>query len=123
MTGEENFANSYMAVDEIRRNSPPSIPELIAPLDEFNSPKRTIEFRWRPSNDPDDDKVKYRFYMWSTDSTPDVNEAISVSTIQEGQYSYVVNGLRSGKSYSWKVIADDGKGRTSETETRRFRTR
>jgi len=31
-----------------------------------------------------------------------------------------VSGLQSGKSYYWKVIAEDGKGGTVESETRRF---
>ena len=31
-----------------------------------------------------------------------------------------VSGLQSGKAYYWKVIAEDGKGSTTESETRRF---
>ena len=31
-----------------------------------------------------------------------------------------VPGLQSGKAYYWKVIADDGKGGTTESEIRRF---
>jgi hypothetical protein len=33
-----------------------------------------------------------------------------------------VNELEPGKSYLWKVIAEDGKGGTTESETRRFTT-
>jgi hypothetical protein len=31
-----------------------------------------------------------------------------------------VSELESGKAYFWKVIAEDGKGGTVESETRRF---
>jgi hypothetical protein len=31
-----------------------------------------------------------------------------------------VSGLQSGKAYYWKVIVEDGKGGTVESETRRF---
>jgi hypothetical protein len=34
-----------------------------------------------------------------------------------------VSGLQSGKAYYWKVIAEDGKGGTTESETRRFEVR
>jgi hypothetical protein len=34
-----------------------------------------------------------------------------------------VSGLQPGKDYYWKVIAEDGKGGTSESETRRFTTK
>lgn len=37
-----------------------------------------------------------------------------------GMLAKNVSGLQSGKSYYWKVIAEDGKGGTSESETRRF---
>lgn len=36
------------------------------------------------------------------------------------QLAKTVPGLESGKSYYWKVIAEDGKGGTVESETRRF---
>ena len=32
-----------------------------------------------------------------------------------------VDGLNSGKTYFWKVIADDDKGGSTESETWRFR--
>ena len=34
--------------------------------------------------------------------------------------SKTVSELESGKAYFWKVIAEDGKGGTVESETRRF---
>jgi predicted MFS family arabinose efflux permease len=34
--------------------------------------------------------------------------------------SRAVSGLESGKAYYWKVIAEDGKGGSAESETRRF---
>ena len=34
-----------------------------------------------------------------------------------------VSGLEPGKHYYWKVIAEDGKGGTVESETRRFTTK
>jgi len=37
-----------------------------------------------------------------------------------GALAKSVSGLQSGKSYYWKVIAEDGKGGTVESETRRF---
>jgi hypothetical protein len=37
-----------------------------------------------------------------------------------GTLAKTVSGLESGKAYYWKVIAEDGKGGTVESETRRF---
>ena len=37
-----------------------------------------------------------------------------------GQLAQTVPGLQAGKAYYWKVIAEDGKGGTVESETRRF---
>ncbi|MEK6279104.1 MAG: hypothetical protein AABN95_02010 [Acidobacteriota bacterium] len=37
-----------------------------------------------------------------------------------GPLAKSVSGLQSGKAYYWKVIAEDGKGGTVESETRRF---
>lgn len=37
--------------------------------------------------------------------------------------SKTVSGLESGKAYFWKVIAEDDKGGSTESETRRFTTK
>jgi hypothetical protein len=39
---------------------------------------------------------------------------------QIGPLAKSVSGLQAGKAYYWKVIAEDGKGGTTESETRRF---
>ncbi len=43
--------------------------------------------------------------------------------IHSGAVVKTVDALQPGKDYSWKVIAEDGKGGVAESETRRFKTK
>jgi hypothetical protein len=42
---------------------------------------------------------------------------------ESGTLAKTVSELKAGTDYSWKVIAEDGKGGMSESETRRFKTK
>lgn len=45
---------------------------------------------------------------------------ISKTRTSSGTLAKTVSGLESGKAYYWKVVTEDGKGGTVESETRRF---
>jgi len=49
-----------------------------------------------------------------------VNAAIVVGKTDAKEITRTVRELKPGKVYFWKVIGEDGKGGTVESETRRF---
>ncbi|MGE5603232.1 MAG: fibronectin type III domain-containing protein, partial [Nitrososphaerales archaeon] len=116
VTGEAGFAKTYLETEAVGRNAIPSAPVLVSPEPFATGLAGPITFAWREAKDPDQDKVLYRLYVWPVDETPDNNKAVPVPE----NLSYTISRLEPGRAYFWKVIAEDGKGGTVESQTRRF---
>jgi len=123
-TGEAGFAKTYLLADRIKRNRAPAPPVLAMPADFTTGLSGPVTFAWKPSTDQDGDSITYREYVWPVNETPDANKAVVVaraaSNSEANTFSARVGDLKPGKAYFWKVIAEDGKGGTAESEIRRF---
>ena len=187
VTGDSQFATTYLLTDGIERNVSPSVPTLTSPQDYYDSNKTDlagpVTFTWNTVADADGDVVTYRHCVWVFGQIPDNNKCV-LTTVQgtarrkaafwitllvliiclllllflllvrrqrqpvllvllaivilvsaivaiylrrttpgTGTVAKTMSELQPGKDYSWKVIAEDGKGGISESETRRFKMR
>lgn len=117
VTGEKGFVRTYLMMDQIRRNRPPTAPVLESPSD-HEALQHNVTFSWKPSTDADGDPVTYRYYVWPVNAAPNTNEALAIA---EPQVTFrTVSDLKPGQAYFWKIIAEDNKGGTAESETRRL---
>jgi hypothetical protein len=123
-TGERGFAKTYLLADQIKRNKPPTAPILLFPEDNKRDLVEDVTFIWKKTTDPDGDPITYRFYVWPVEEQPNNNDAVPIPEAEArtdaNTISWRVSKLKSGKAYFWKVIAEDGKGGTVESQTRRF---
>jgi cytochrome c551/c552 len=126
-TGERGFAKTYLLADQIKRNRPPTAPVLLFPDDNKTGLAEDVTLTWKKSTDPDGDPITYRYYVWPVEGEPNTNDAVPITLAEvnanPNTLSKAVSKLKSGKSYFWKVIAEDNKGGTVESETRRFEIR
>lgn len=113
-----NYATGFtmLTVSQPLPNSAPSKPELIAPEDGIADTRTNPYFSWKPSTDPDGDKVSYRLMIsddngnsWSTTSTTDLRT--------KSNY-----GLARNTPHLWKVQAVDALGAAADSHTRSFTT-
>ena len=120
VTGEKGFAKTYLLADQIRRHKRPAPPVLVGPADNAADFERSPTITWKTSTDADGAPLTYRYYVWSADAVPNDNDAVVVGKTNAKEISRIVPELKPGKVYFWKVIAEDGKGGTVESETRRL---
>lgn len=120
LTGEPAFAQIYALTEKIVKNSPPTPPVLNSPLDDAKGLRRSIEFRWKASVDAEKDPIQYRLHVWPVDELPNNNDAVLVRRSTSSDQSKVLTQLVPGQAYFWKIIAEDGKGWSQESETWRF---
>lgn len=181
VTGEREFAKTYLLADQIGRNAIPTAPVLVFPEANTVGLVKPVTFTWNPATDSDGDPISYRHYVWPVNEKPNNNNAapvsIQITSLGKGScyvllvvllgcllfaalvfmptkkkpallamvaitivaavilafyfsrtafktdtrmVTKTISELESGKSYFWKVIAEDGKGGTVESETRRL---
>src|SRR5262249_13814544 len=115
-TGEPDFVRGYLMTDLVESNHPPSPPDLVKP-GENDTSETTVLFEWDPSSDPDGDPVVYRHCIWTVDSRF-TYAACTAATPQLSRTAV----LEAGTAYFWKVIAEDGRGGSAESNTWRLTT-
>jgi hypothetical protein len=120
-TGEPKFANAYLAVEKIERNQPPIAPVLSYPKNHEERVGIPARFAWQKTYDRDNDVITYRHCLWVAGELASFKDCEPATDPKQDQITTrTVEGLKSGQSYLWKVIAEDGKGGMTESETRRF---
>ncbi len=114
-TGEPEFAKALALTETQRLNVPPDVAALSSPGDNKTTPS-TVSFNWKSTSDKDGDALTYRHCVWQVDTRftlaacdPKPSTALSRTVAVAG-----------GKAYFWKVIADDGRGGSTESATWRF---
>ena len=85
------------------------------PLEDFKTVGTKAVFQWKESFDKNNDPVVYRFCLWSVSDRFTLERCDAKPTTELSRAVY----LQSGQSYFWKVLAEDGKGGASESQTRR----
>jgi hypothetical protein len=115
-TGDPIFANTFVESEKIEANNKPGIVGLVSPRD-MAIASATMSFNWEGTFDKDQDTVLYRHCVWS------VNTDFTFQTCGEPTRELARTvALRRG-DYLWKVIAEDGKGGSTESVTRRVTAR
>jgi hypothetical protein len=117
VTGEPAFAKAYLLTEEINRNRIPEAPVLEYPKNNERGSGEAMKFAWNLTKDPDGDVVTYRHCVWAAGEKPTFNDCDAATAERTSQ---TVAKFKSGQVYFWKVIAEDGKGGSVESETRRF---
>ncbi|MEL6590088.1 MAG: hypothetical protein AAFQ68_08415, partial [Bacteroidota bacterium] len=100
--------------------SPNALPEAFAlvypPKDSQNLDLEPL-LQWEASSDPEGDQLSYDIYL-DTNPIP-----TTLRSENQNNTQYQISGLDEETTYYWKVIAKDGKGGETESETFLFRTR
>ncbi len=122
-TGEESFAATYIATEQLAMNEAPSAPILIKPVDFAETPPEDGLFRWWPGEDPAGDLVVHAFCLWKDDEEPTFEHCYEVEDVEadeDGTLTFLADNLDSQGVYFWKILAQDAQGATSESETWRI---
>ncbi len=121
VTGEQSFAVTYIATEQLALNEPPIAPILIAPVDFAEIPPEDGLFHWWAGEDPDGDPVVHSFCLWVGDEEPTFEHCFEVAeVVEEGKIEFFADHLDPQGVYFWKVVAQDARGATSESETWRI---
>lgn len=114
-TGEPGFVTGFVTAEKIEGNLQPGVPALVDPQDNAVG-GAPVTFKWEGTYDKDGDTVLYRHCVWGVDSRF-TYAACTSKPMRE--LSRTVT-LESGRAYFWKVIAEDGKGASTESKTWRL---
>ena len=97
-------------------NNPPSVPNLLFPMNNLTAVPLNLTFRWTESEDPEGKAVTYDLYVGENeDNLQKIAENLDTT-------SYSTNLAEEGKKYCWKVVAKDEDGAQSESATACFIT-
>ena len=99
-------------------NRPPEAFDLIAVADGATDVDVKPTFSWNPATDPDGDEVTYNLYL-GTDAAAltEVATGLTAPSFQLEERLSLLTG------HFWKVLAEDGQGGLTESETFVFETR
>ncbi|EEI90633.1 hypothetical protein HMPREF0765_3797 [Sphingobacterium spiritivorum ATCC 33300] len=109
--------------DDKSLNSPPTVPQLISPVDNATNLPLSVILTWN-CTDPDEDSLTYRLII-KNNKSGDVRDIRNIKN-----KSYQLENLEYGTSYFWQIVASDSihtevfsptyKLTTSETPQNRF---
>ncbi len=145
VTGETGFAKAYAETEQSERNRFPDPPKLDFPADRAELPQ-PVPFTFSEAADRESKGVTYRQCIWpierqftlnDCDPKPITVERSKLGWLKRSKLGILKKSkpgmlertarstpsgaaLKSGRSYFWKVIVEDGKGGLTESETRRF---
>ncbi|WP_169820261.1 InlB B-repeat-containing protein [Corallococcus exiguus] len=110
-TGDPVFAKTFVTTEKLGRNLAPETLELVTPKENAIT-SSSVTFEWKVAYDKDGDAVVYRHCVWS------VNTRFTYAACTKGvpEQSRTVK-LEGGRDYFWKVLAEDGRGGTTESRT------
>ncbi|MEM9555336.1 MAG: hypothetical protein AAGC60_13855 [Acidobacteriota bacterium] len=120
-TGEPAFADQYMLTESLVLEQAPEPVKLEQPDDFAVLGGTEVSLSWWLTEDPDGGDSYDRLCLWPATDTLSFDhcQAIDGDPIG-GLVSHWVSKLEPGMAYFWKILAEDGKGEWSESETRRF---
>ncbi len=96
-------------------NIPPAIPVLVFPLNNATSVSTEVTLRWLRAADTNGHPVNYTLFLGETPAQ--LTQYISLV-----DSSYTLSNLSPGKTYYWKVYANDGHGGIVPSQTFSFST-
>ena len=98
-------------------NRSPSQPELLNPTEGATEVATDVTLSWTASVDPDGNTVNYYVYI---DIVKNTNRNVTVEGIEETAYQ--PQGMEAGRTYYWFIMAKDGNGGATKTQTNTFMT-
>lgn len=102
--------------DDNALNSPPSIPELVAPADNAENQALSLKLSWN-CTDPDGDTLTYKVILKN-------NKNSNVKTYKNlAEKSLTIDSLAYGTSYFWQVVASDNINPEVFSKTYKFTTK
>jgi hypothetical protein len=121
-TAEPGFAKTYEAGEQTQRKAFEVVPALVAPMHDETDVGAPVTFTWNAVSGSRGSSVSYLHCLWDADKKRfGFQDCAPVSaTATAGTVSTTVDRIESGKSYLWKVIAEDGQGGSITSETRRL---
>ncbi|NUU97559.1 PQQ-binding-like beta-propeller repeat protein [Marinitoga sp. 1138] len=111
--GGETSSKTYSFTTALQQNTPPDKPVLLSPQNNATDIEPDITLQWSCS-DPDGDSLTYDVYL-STD--PNLSTPYKTNLANT---SLSVSNLQTGATYYWKVVAKDGKGGETSSDTYSF---
>jgi len=114
--GGETSSGMYTFKTAAVINNPPTKPILLSPSNNAVDVEPEITLRWSAS-DPDGDALNYDVYL---DKTQNFTEPYQTNIKNT---SLAVSGLELGVTYYWKIVAKDGKGGKTSSDTYSFTVR
>lgn len=112
------FIASCSSDDDAIRNQPPGSFSLSQMPDQSTNVDFQPSFSWQDATDPDDDNVKYDFYL-DTDNPPTM---LVAANLNSAMYD-LEEELEPATTYYWKVVAKDSEGNETESTIFSFTTR
>jgi len=106
----------FEMMNEVVDNTPPTRPELIAPINNSTDLPLSVDFEWEATDVDVNDILKYTITI-----NNDVDDMVLVfSDIEESIYT--VDNLNYGTKYFWQVAVDDGQNEPVLSEVFNFKT-
>lgn len=100
---EDGISVVFELSDDNSLNSPPSIPILLAPLDQSENQPTSVNLIWSCTDPDPADSLKLKFKVI-------VKNSLNTIVFQKDSIkakNYVLNNLIFGVTYFWQVVADD----------------
>jgi Divergent InlB B-repeat domain len=116
--GDPVVADAFLTSEINEKNRPPAVAQLLSPADYAKATDTTVVFTWQKTTDADDNPVTYRHCLWSLGDL----FTMKACELPSAALSRTVT-LAKGRDYNWMVIAEDGRGGSVDSRTRRVSTR
>ena len=122
VAAEPGFAKTYELGEQAQRKAFDAAPAVVAPPHDETDVRAPVTFAWNAVPSSRGLPVSYMHCLWDADKKRfGFQDCVTVSAQgTAGTVSTTVDRLKSGKSYLWKVIAEDGQGGSITSETRRL---
>jgi hypothetical protein len=121
VAGEPALARTYQLAEQTLRNVLTAAPAVVLPENDKTDLEAPVTFTWKRASRSDGNPVTYMHCLWEAHTRHSFKDCAAIPS-QGGTdtLSTTVARLEPGRSYFWKVIAEDGKGGSVESETRRL---
>ncbi len=108
----------------VQPNNSPGAFTLTSPADQTSGVVLQPTLQWEPSTDPDGDQISYEVYI-GTANPPDmlVIKEISGTTVKLDASLLTEDELKDNSTYYWQIVASDGQGGKTTSDTWSFTTR
>ncbi|QQT25532.1 carboxypeptidase regulatory-like domain-containing protein [Sphingobacterium spiritivorum] len=100
ITSDQSVSLVFEMKDDKSLNSPPTVPQLLSPVDNAQEIPLNIKLSWN-CTDPDSDSLSYRLII-KNNKSEDVRDIKNIKA-----KTYQLDNLNYGTSYFWQVVVSD----------------